>query len=236
MLRAALTWRLLHPSAEHSRNPDMCELARESGASNPAAATVAAHGPPLSCVRLGRRPPHQREEHGQRRVRLPRPGIAVRRHGTCAGGTVARRCGGVRRGGRGARRGAVGPGLDGRPFGAGPDGERATGAGCDVDRLPPCMAGAPRVVRVRAARARLPGRPLDGPVHGDGGRRRHLADRRRPPGAGAGAVDAGVGIRTGRGDGRRDRAGRRAPRRTSSPPDRPRVSSPSPTATRPDRS
>ena len=159
------------------------------------------------------------DDHG--RLRLPRPGVPVRRHGPAAGCRQPGR-------GRRLRGGRPGDGWHDQPAGLGrtgrgprPDRERPAGPADHLDRLPRGTARALGRRRSRPA-AGVPRGALDGPVQRDGRGRHDRARRRGPTRPRTRPADAGVGGRPRGPDGRDHRSRRRPAAGAHRPGRRPR--------------
>ena len=145
----------------------------------------------------------------QDRLRLPRPGQPVRRHGPPPRRELARgRCR-LRRRRRRAGRADHAARLGGSRGGPQPDRERAAGAARGVHRLPRSRPRPVGGARGRHPGARVRGRPLDGPVHGPRRRRCPRPGRRHPARPHPRPAHAGVRDRARGSHGRPDRPRRR---------------------------
>ena len=144
------------------------------------------------------------------RLRLSRPGLAVRGHGPGPRHVLACRRRRLRGGRRRPRRvrSARSPGT-----------ARPSGSTCTENAQPALLAASIAILEamrerwassgLAAPRARLRGRPLDGPVLGARRRRRPVARGRRPPRPRARPADAGLRPGPRRRDGRAHRPRRR---------------------------
>ena len=144
----------------------------------------------------------------QDRLRVPRPGQPVGRHGPRARRVLPRRRSRVRRRRRRPGRAHHTPCVGGPRGGAEPDREQPAGPPRRLDRLPRGHQGALVPAGGRHPGARLRGRPLDGAVLRPRRCRRPRPRRRRPPGPDPRPEDAGLGRGT-RGPHGRDHRSRR---------------------------
>ena len=170
-------------------------------------------------------------------LRVPRPGLAVGRHGTGARRRIPGRRRRPRRRRRRARR-IDQPALPSRARPTSSTGPRTPSRRCSPSSIAYLAAVRERGPRSGSTRplAGLRRRPFDGPVLGPRRRRGDLARGRRPARPRARPADAGVRRGPRRGDGRDPRPRRRGPPRARRSGPRPTASSVSPIATPPARS